>query len=187
MSQSIFRAFDYAIAIGTPLNIYVVIVLIDRATKSAAAVFADIRQRYRNWLSYRLKKAGREGEAPAYIYAIENPNGNHHANWAVHIPPGLEQEFLAKLPRWIERAQGECRPYDLKACPIKQSHAKRLAKYIVKGTDPAFVDHFFLTDLAAPQGEVWGKRAGVSPSLGHSARKAAAFHPGRGRHYRWAA
>lgn len=187
VSQSIFRAVDYAVFIGRALNLYVVLNLIDQDSASAATIFAKIRQKYRTWLRYRLRKEGRQLEAPTYIYALEAPDGHHHVNWAVHVPEGLEEEFRERLPRWLKRAQGECRPHDVHVDPIRQSHVKRLAKYIVKGTDPTFIDHFFLGDCAAPQGLVHGKRAGVSPSLGHAARRAVGFRPRRGTTWRQAA
>lgn len=188
VTQSIFRAFDYAAAIGTPLTLYVVINLHETAAKSAANIFADIRHRFRDWLYYRRRKGYENAPRPAYIYALENPNDEHpHANWAIHIPPELEDEFRRKLPQWVMKAQGICGSYDCHVQPINQNYAKKLAKYIVKATDPAFITHFHLGDEAADQGTIYGKRAGVSPSLGHAVRREANFRPQRRTYWQRAA
>lgn len=188
VTQSIFRAFDFATSIGTPMNLYVVINLHETARASAVTIFSSIRHKYRDWLNYKSKKVWGAPVKPAYIYAIENPGDqNPHANWAVYIPAELEDEFHRKLPRWVEKAQGECGPFDVHVQEINQDYAKRLAKYVVKATDPAFTAHFHLQGIAAAQGVVYGKRAGVSPSLGHTIRREAGFKPVRRFYWRKAA
>ena len=183
VTQSIFRAFDYAKAIGTPLNLYVVLNLRENVGKGAATIFADIRHRYRDWLSYISRKQSDVLARPAYIYTLENPGDVHpHANWAVHIPVEFQDNFMKKLPLWLARAQGHCGTNDCDVQPINQDYAKKLAKYIVKATDPAFIDHFHLMAEACDQGTIYGKRAGVSPSLGHAVRRIAQFRPSR-RYY----
>jgi hypothetical protein len=113
VTQSVFRAFDYALEIGSPLNLYIVINLHETMKVSAAAVFEAIRHKYRDWLNYRTKKRSLGIVPPMYIYAMENPSGTHpHVNWALHVPDDLRAEFEAKLPRWIEKAQGKCGPSD---------------------------------------------------------------------------
>lgn len=187
VTQSIFRAFDYADAIGTPLNFYVVVHLNETDQACAATLFERIRHKFRDWLNYKGKTSGGDPLTPSYIYAFENPaNESPHINWGVHVPPGLIGEFHAKLPGWIEKVQGPLGHRTCRVLPIERQRAKRLAKYIVKGTEAGFVDHFFLRDLTdahGPQGEVWGKRAGVSPSLGPAVRRAARFRPRRHRQY----
>ena len=188
VTQSIFRAFDYATAIGIPLTLYVVINLHEASDKSASAIFADIRHRFRDWLYYLRKKGRGDAPRPAYIYALENPNDLHpHANWAIHIPPELEAEFRRKLGQWVARAQSVCGPHDCHVQPINQDYAKKLAKYIVKATDPAFITHFHLGNEAVDQGTIYGKRAGVSPSLGHAVRREANFRPQRRTYWQRAA
>ena len=180
VTQSIFRAFDYASEIGSPLNLYVVINLHETVKISAAAIFEAIRHKYRDWLNYRSKRRPDGVIPPMYIYAMENPAGDHpHVNWVVHVPADLRAEFEAKLPRWIEKAQGACRHSDCVVQTVRPDTHKQLAKYVVKGTDPGFVDHFYLQKVYAPQGQIWGKRAGVSPSLGATVRRVVNFRPRR--------
>ncbi|TWG92103.1 hypothetical protein L598_005000000040 [Mesorhizobium sp. J18] len=184
VTQSIFRAFDFAAATGRPMNRYVVIHLSETDAACAATLFERIRHKFRDWLAYHGKRRA-EPVAPAYVYTFENPTGeNPHVNWALHVPEDLMADFLRKLPRWIERVQGPLTPFTYREKPIRASHANRLAKYLVKGTEPAFLEHFFLREMHdehGPQGEIWGKRAGVSPALGHTVRRAAAFRPRRRR------
>lgn len=176
-TQSIFRAFDYAKAVGSPLNLYAVINLHETAAKSAATIFECIRHKYRDWLTYATRHSVGGAMSPAYVFAMENPEGEHmHVNWVVHIPAHLRDEFIQKLARWVEKAQGVCGPFDVRVCPVKQDTAKQLANYIVKGTDPDYIDHFHLANVHVPQGEFWGKRAGISVSLGDAARKAANYN-----------
>ncbi len=188
VTQSIFRAFDYAQAIGAPLNLYVVLNLHEAGGKGATTIFSDIRHRYRDWLAYISRKQWGEPAKPTYIYTLENPGNVHpHANWAVYIPPEFQDDFRRKLPLWLAKAQGQCGSSDCDVQPINQDYAKKLAKYVVKATDPAFIDHFYLIAEACDQGTIYGKRAGVSPSLGHAVRRAARFRPGRRNYWSQAA
>lgn len=84
VTQSVFRAFDYALEIGSPLNLYVVINLHETMKVSAAAIFKAIRHKYRDWLNYRTKKAqsapscdfGQVGERFGNV-AFGIDDGNH--------------------------------------------------------------------------------------------------------------
>jgi len=53
------------------------------------------------------------------------------------------------------------------------ANPKTLAKYIVKGTDPAFVEQFHITKVHAPQGRFRAQRARISAPLGEAASAAA--------------
>ena len=169
------RAFDFGDNIGTPPNLYVVINLRERPEAATAAIFQRIRHKYCDWLNYQ-RKLGHAVPPPAYVFTFENTGCVPHVNWVLHVPNGFRAEFERKLPRWVRKAQGACGPFDVRCEPVTHT-PKSLAKYIVKGTDPAFVSHFYLSEVHAPQGTVYGKRAGVSPALGATARKQAGFHP----------
>jgi hypothetical protein len=178
VTQSAFRAFDYAKVAGRPLNTYAVINLRDVAEQAAATAFERIRHKFRDWLGRRTRKAG-QPVPPTYVFAFENPTGHVHVNWAVHIPLHLAAEFQSKLHRWVEKVQGKVGPCDIDTQPINDAYAKRLAKYIFKGTDPLFVSHFHLQDVHEPQGKIWGRRAAISQAIGIRARKKAGFKPTR--------
>jgi hypothetical protein len=178
VTQSAFRAFDYAKVAGPRLNTYVVINIRDTAERGATTAFEKIRHKFRDWLGRRAKLAGAD-VPPIYVFAFENPNGLIHVNWAVHIPEKLATEFSAKLPKWVEKVQGKVEPFDIDIQPVESNYDKRLAKYIFKGTDPHFVTHFHLQDIHEPQGKIWGRRAAVSQAIGIRARKKAGFKPVR--------
>jgi hypothetical protein len=177
VTQSVFRGFDYSEARGTPFNFYVVINLHETPAVSASTIFKRIRHKWRDWLSHKTKGAP---VRPVYAFALEDPDGNHpHVNWTVHIPDELQAAFLERLPKWIMKSQGLCGPSDFIAQPTRAEFRKKLAKYVLKGTDPAFVDHFHLQQEHKPQGRVWGQRAGVSRAIGPAARHKANFRPTR--------
>jgi hypothetical protein len=178
VTQSGFRAFDYAIATDRPLNKFIVIHLRDDTEQCAGASFSKVLHKFRDWLAYQSKRL-RMKVSPIYVFTLENPNGSVHVNWALHVPKSLHSEFEKKIMGWVTKVQKEIGPYTVKVKDIDQSYAKRLAKYIFKGTDPRYVVHFHLYDLHAPQGEVWGRRAGISQAIGRKARKRAGFLPGR--------
>lgn len=181
VTQSVFRAFDFAKAIDRPLNLYVVVNIRETEAACATTVFLRIRRKFRSWLAYKTNNS----VAPAYIYAFENPDGMPHVNWAIHVPEYLHAEFQKKLSRWVARAHQGVEQFDVSCEPVNPAYAKKLAKYIVKGTDPAYVEHFYLGDVHTDQGVIWGKRAGISPSLGTTARREAGFRPRRGRYTRY--
>lgn len=174
-AQSIFRAFDFASALGLPFTVYVVLNIRETASLSATTAFTHIRHKYRDWLAYARRAADGHLCQPTYAYTLENKAGLIHVNWAVHVPPAWMAEFLEKLPRWSEKVHGKVELFDIDVQSIKLGTEKRLAKYFLKGTDPAFVDHFYLREVHAPQGEIWGKRAGMSMNVGATARRNAGF------------
>jgi hypothetical protein len=90
----------------------------------------------------------------------------------------VRQEFEKKLPMWVGKVQ-EAGTYDCNAQPIDPQRDKYLAKYILKGTDPDFVDHFFLQAVHKPQGTIWGQRARVSAALDRATRERAGWAPPR--------
>jgi hypothetical protein len=183
MTQNIYRAFDFAKVMGTPLNQSVILQLRETHAQAATTIFDRIRHKYRDWLSHHSRKALKR-YSPAYVYTFE-AKGNPHVNWALYVPPELLPEFATKLPKWIAKVQGELGDFDLHRSPIDPSKAyKSLADYILKGCDPAFIEHFHLQlcfALNGPQGTFWGKRAGVSPSLNKTARDAAGYDARRRR------
>ena len=181
VTQNIFRAFDYTIASGDTFNMYAVINLRDTDQQSAATAFSRICHKYRDWLAYKSKKCGKKLR-PRYTFTIENPNGHHHVNWILYIPEALQAEFRSKLIKWVAKVQGEVGPFDIDVQDIKPGTEKGLAKYVLKATEPEYVDHFYLRELVerhGDQGVVWGKRAGVSVSVGKAERDNNGFQPRR--------
>lgn len=182
-AENICHAFDFAAWLGCPLNNYLVINFSSQDEERAGEIFRAIRHKYRDWLNRRTKQLYGEALPPMYVYTLENPNGMAHCNWVLHVPPALQAEFDRKRDRWFARAHGSTisRPYDVKLCGVKSGTAKSLCKYIIKGTDSRFVGYLHLGDYAAPQGRIWGRRAGTSPAISRAARKGAGFVAKRDR------
>jgi hypothetical protein len=178
--QNILRAFDYARARDIPLNLYVVINLIETDAHAAATLFEMVRHKYRDWLNYRTRNI--DGHIPPmYVFTFEG-NPSPHVNWVLRVPPYLMEEFERKLFKWVSKVQ-TVRPHDVHIQRVESGGPyKSLANYICKGCHPAFIEHFHLTELNATHGEqgtFWGKRAGVSPSLNKSVRDAYGYNPKR--------
>jgi hypothetical protein len=129
----------------------------------------------------RVPLAVAETSIPRYVYSMEAPNGDDHANWVVHIPERFLAEFEKKLPKWVARILGDERPFDIDIQKVTREADKSLAKYVIKGADPAYIDYLHLGTVAAPQGRVWGRRCGASPAIGRTARKKAGFVARRDR------
>lgn len=176
-TQSIFRAADHATTIGGPLNTYVVINFPETGDETATRMFTDIRHKFRDWLTYHARKDHAPGLPPLYVFSFENPGAVPHVNWVIHVPPALRDEFKHKLLRWVDRVHPTRRPFDVSAQAITSGTSKSVVKYIMKGTDPGYIDHFFLRRVYAPQGEIIGKRAGLSAALGPASRKKAGLLP----------
>ena len=181
-AENICHAFDYAKHIGMPLNRYVVINFAKKFSKEPSTIFAHIRDKFRDWLSYAYKKAGVQSPPPAYVYTLESPNGHNHVNWAVHVPPLLQDEFPEKIVEWVRKANPEARSFDIKIQDVDPHTDKTLAKYVLKGIDKAYIRYLHLDGVAEPQGRIWGRRATASPSIGRTARKTAGFIPRLHRH-----
>ena len=155
----------------------------ETAECGAAMAFAAIRHKYRDWLAYKAKLR-QQRMPPVYIYTFENPAGRLHVNWVVHVPDALQDEFREKLQQWVTKVRGVVGPYDVHVQPVEVAYHKRLAKYVLKGTDRNYTRHFHLEDVdEGPQGEVWGRRAGISQAIGRRARARDSYHPGRNRPY----
>lgn len=178
VTQSAFKAFDFAYSRGRPFNIYAVVNLRESVQAASTTIFEAIRNKFRRWYKRKIQARGGFYKDPFYLYTLENPNGMPHVNWLLNLPDDMVAEFEKKLPVWVKKAQGACGIFDVHVQPISQKRReyKHLAKYVLKGTDALFIEHFFLDGVHAPQGIIYGKRAGVSLSLGNSTMKAANFN-----------
>jgi hypothetical protein len=180
-AKNICHAFDFAAYLGYPLNNYIVMNLHGLDAEYAASLFERVRHKFRDWFNRRTKQLYGKALPPMYVYTLEKPGQQAHANWVVHIPTELKREFDKKKQRWVERVQGKRGHHDIYASDVDPHTAKSLAKYIIKGIDAVYVDYLHLSTYAAPQGRIWGRRAGTSPSLSRGARNAGGFSAKRDR------
>ena len=96
-AQNICHAFDFAKFIGRPLNIYVVMNFSGGALQYGGTTFKKVLHKFRDWFNRRTKQLYGAGLSPAFIYCLENPAGNIHANWVLHVPRPLHDEFRKKM------------------------------------------------------------------------------------------
>jgi hypothetical protein len=181
-THQIYKAFDFAERIGTPLNYYVVLHLQDTVEQASGTAFRKILSKFRDWHwnKYRILRYNYSPPL-SYVYTHENPNNNPHVNWVVHIPEGWEIEFQEKLIGWVTKVQGKPNSVQLQCKPVDMTNYKSLASYIVKGCDPEHAERFFLDTKEwyhekAYQGVIYGQRAGFSRALGPTAQKKLSFN-----------
>ncbi|RWM72883.1 hypothetical protein [Mesorhizobium sp.] len=171
---------DFARYLGCSLNLYVVVNFPAEDADIAAWLFTRVRDKYRDWYNWRTKKVYGSPKPALYVYTLENPNGQAHANWVVYVPPALRAEFLRKLPGWVRKAKGRTPgEFDVKSKDVEQSRYKSLGKYINKGLRERYGSYLHITTTA--QGPIYGRRACSSAAINKAARAAAGFVPKRDR------
>ncbi len=131
-----------------------------------------ISHRFGRWLRYKSQKskaAGGLGYPLVYGWVIEAKNEFHHAHWCVQVAPELRVEFERKLPKWVKSVAGEIRDAGRCICIKEITTIMALARYCMKGMNPNQARRRFVQ--AEDQGVVYGKRVGISRSLGKTARR----------------
>lgn len=162
-----------------PLN-YVVTIQWNK-TKTGEDNFQALRnQRFCRWLRTRSKQLGKDFK-PYYTFSREK----NHVHWSVYIPDELIDEFRDLLPRWITslEAKGEGprkraenhQPAPEGTVVVERNRNSVTARnYQLKGIEP---EQAFRLGIKEPsdEGVVFGKRAGVSRTLGWAARERAGY------------
>src|SRR5205807_3180683 len=99
---------------------------------------------------------------------LENQGGDTHVHWVVHVPKSLREAFHTKLPKWLEQVAGtiRCAESAINVKPV--SNLRGIARYLLKGMDSRYAPRYSVRHES--QGLVYGKRCGVSKSLGPAAR-----------------
>lgn len=150
-------------------------------TQTGIDNFAALRnQRFCRWLRTRCKQLNID-VAPYYIYSREK----NHTHWQVHVPAELIEEFIDLVPRWItsleskgngprKRAENHKPAPEgtVQIGPVRNSVALR--KYMLKGINPRDAFRYGIKKPEC-QGVVYGRRTGVSRTLGRAARKKAGY------------
>lgn len=103
---------------------------------------------------------------PTYQSVIEAPGGAHHVHWFVHVPDDLRVLFERKLPTWVRKTCGAVT--DDAALHVESITDMGIARYCMKGVEPQHASRCYVRP--ENQGEVFGKRVGISRSLGPRAR-----------------
>ncbi|ESW92837.1 hypothetical protein NKL07_23005 [Mesorhizobium sp. C280B] len=179
-AENIFHAMDFARYLGCPLNTYVVINFPAQDAELAGWLFVRVRDKYRDWYNWRTRKLYGVPLLPLYVYTLENPSGQAHANWVVYVPPEMRTEFHRKLPHWVRKAQGKAPgQYDVHSQDVDQPTYKSLGKYISKGLRERHARYLHV--IPSSQGRIHGRRACSSAAINKAARAAAGFVPKRDR------
>jgi hypothetical protein len=164
LMDAIYYAHTRLVELGRPLNTFVTLNFghTDCPPEHVSSGFEKLRDNhFVRWLRHRR-------EVPAhYVWAVENSGGDTHVHWVVHIPKSLRAKFDTKLPEWLTRVAGTIRcPEAIKIKPVW--YLPTLLPYLLKGLDPCFTAPYGIKHI--PQGLVYGKRCGVSKSLGPASR-----------------
>lgn len=169
-----FHAVRFANDNGLALNL---LVTVDFTTlgidaEEACRFFQQLWARVGRWWAYRRQKDANLG--PLACYAVhEHPDGGpRHVHWVLHVPPSYRAAFEAAVIKRAEKLSGL-------ACLGRALHFRTvntpgtLAKYTLKGVDPAYAEHFHME--AVDQGVIHGRRLAVSRSIGAAARERAGW------------
>jgi hypothetical protein len=171
-SLNIQRAVSHAEKVGHPLNTAVTLNVghMECDLEEISAMFEKLRDNhFTKWLRDIAKRHRKPEWTPAYyVWAIEGTRGHPNIHWLVHVPNEIKSVFPQKLEKWLTRLAG---PLSIGQKPIFMRDAydpMGWALYLLKGTQPAYGPKYRIK--TSPQGLVYGKRAGVSKSLGPTAR-----------------
>lgn len=163
------RAARHAWRIGKPLSRWVIINIPQPPTGDELRPqrqFSAIRKKAWSWWNHQ-RKLGLVSGAFCDWRVWESPNGFLHVNWLVHIPDDLLVAFGQKLVKWVAKIIPDLEPQALYNGAI--FNVNGLLNYTLKGTDPEKAERFGIEPTY--QGEIWGRRAVASMSLGKAARE----------------
>jgi hypothetical protein len=162
-----------AVALGRPFNLVVCISTwaLGIEEQQASDRFRQMRRtRFGRWSSRRTARTGapRNG-TPTDTWVFEAPNGRHHVHWMLHIRPKNQDDFEAKLVRWVREMAGlpkgaELPEGALHIAPAPNPEGKKL--YMAKGLDPHLASRFRIDPVDS--GIIYGRRADTARALGPS-------------------
>lgn len=178
-AANIFHAVRFAKARGRPINTMITLSFTDLGLTEAEAndFFRSVRNSFgRRWKREREEK-GREIGTLDDAHAHEHPKGGRrHVHWVLHRPAVMSP---AELEREVTKRVKKRAGLDDLGTALHVMHDDQvkapgtLAKYILKGLDPAFGRYYHME--TEDMGWVTGRRTGASRSLGRAAREAAGW------------
>lgn len=168
-TQNVLHAVRYANDNGRPLNLIATIDLagLGFSNDNAGPMFRNMWCNLARWWRYQRKK-GKEIGSFDGVAAHENPNDKRNVHWLIHAP----NEFRPLIEKAIEKRLRKISKLDCVGDALHFQNAYTpgtLAKYMLKGVNPAFANHFYIEP--SDQGIVVGRRVTVSRSLGRAERK----------------
>lgn len=170
-----FHAVRFANDNSRTLNLFVTIDFSSLGIEpdDATRMFQTVWARYSRWYAYQRTDKNRPfGAFDAYAVHEHPPNGPRHTHWVMRAPEGTEAEIERVIRNRIEKLTGlSCLGH---AVDFRKVYSPgQLAKYTLKGINPAYADHFHMT--SEDQGFVTGRRMTISRSIGYAARQKAGW------------
>lgn len=166
-----FHATRYATGRGRPLNRMVSINFsrLDLDEEACGPLFRELRDRVARAWKYADATGAGLGSFD-YILAHENPAARRNVHCAVHVPVEHTDWFDQLVRHRLAKLIGRPLPQGtLDFTEIKTPG--NTTKYILKGVDRRYVQHFHMRDWASDQGVVSGRRFATSRSIGRTARR----------------
>ena len=167
--------------VNAPVALNLLVTIQWNLTATKQDNFQGLRnERFCRWLRTRCKQLGLS-VAPYYIYAREK----NHVHWQVHIPEVLVEEFTDLVSRWVtslehkgkgprKRAENHEPAPDGAVLVQRVRNSVAVRKYLLKGIKRADAFRFGIK-VVEDQGVVYGRRTGVSRTLGRAAREKAGY------------
>jgi len=170
-AENVFHAVRYADEMERPVNTAVCITftsLIDDE-RSASELFKDLQARIGRWWRDQRIRKGRDIGPMVSVHVHANPeNTTRHVHWLLHCPASIRAEFEEVVTKRLKKITGVFElGTNLHFSTVPRAGGK--VKYILKGIEPEYAGHYFIR--AANEGDVTGRRSGVSRSIGRAARK----------------
>jgi hypothetical protein len=165
------HAIRYAADIGRAFNTLVTInfATLGLGDDEAGAIFQELQARVSRWWGYQRDNKGRADLGRIMgVHSHANPAGSRHVHWMLHVPEWARDEFEEIVAnRLCKLTQTDDLKDALHFLDVK--HAGNMAKYMFKGVDPLYAEHFYMK--AVNEGTVTGRRTGASRACGHAARR----------------
>ena len=166
-----FHATRYAKSRGRPLTRLLSLNFsrLNLPEDQCAPLFRELRDRVSRAWKYADAIHGGLGSFD-YVLAHENPGGRRNVHFAVHVPAVFIEWFDDLVRHRLAELVGRpLPPGTVDFVEIKTPG--NMAKYILKGVDRQYVEHFHMENWASDQGIVTGRRFATSRSLGRTARR----------------
>jgi hypothetical protein len=179
-ARAILHAERFATALRRPLNAFLTITFNAQPRHPTSTHYDIFRKRiwapmYDRYKAMELAKGSSKRFAAMAVF--ENPPNRvygkrHHGPLHVHMLFEWPESKLKKLEFHVSRALFKYyRGFKPTQIHLRQAtYSPGLAKYLVKGIDPPFAEHFYVK--TSNQGPIFHRRIIISRSLGHTARKA---------------
>lgn len=167
-ARSLLHAERFARKALSPLDTAITIEFSSALAKSKQPyeLFRLIWENTRRAWNYRVKQGAAQGTFDAIAVWERPPNGPIHVHWLLRWAPLDRDDLDKRIRRALKRLAPNMVTRCLKVQPATST--SRFAKYMAKGIDAPYANHFYLKH--SPQGSIEHRRIIISRSLGPTAR-----------------